>query len=87
MRLRPARQAGPDCLCAAWQALSSDEAFVRTSKGVYALSCLAGVSQRPTARNPRSQKKVCTLTSLRLQPSSLTADICMNSFCSQRLTR
>ena len=31
---------------------------MRTSKGVYALSCLAGISQRPTARNPRSQKKV-----------------------------
>lgn len=31
---------------------------MRTSKGVYALSSLAGISQRPTARNPRSQKKV-----------------------------
>lgn len=41
-----------------FQALSSDEAFVRTAKGVYALSSLAGISQRPTARNPRSQKKV-----------------------------
>ncbi len=55
-----ARRAGPHRLCAACQALSSDEAFVRTSKGVYALSCLAGISQRPTARNPRSQKKVLT---------------------------
>ncbi len=31
---------------------------MRTSKGVYALACLAGISQRPTARNPRAPKKV-----------------------------
>jgi hypothetical protein len=35
---------------------------------VYALSCLAGISQRPTARNPRSQKKVhAILTQMNLR--------------------
>lgn len=31
---------------------------MRTSKGVYALACLAGMGQQPTARNPRAPKKV-----------------------------
>lgn len=39
------------------QALSSDPAFVRLEKGVYALACLVP-SAEPTARAPRSVKKV-----------------------------
>ena len=50
------------CRVPIYQALSSDEAFVRTSKGVYALSCLAGPSVPPTAtRRPRAPRKVSAM--------------------------
>ena len=46
-----------DVIASRSQALSSDPAFVRLEKGIYALACLVPDAE-PTARAPRPLKKV-----------------------------
>ena len=54
------------------QAISSDPAFVRVEKGVYALACLAPDAE-PTARAPRAVK--VTLINSGLQAAHLKAEL------------